>query len=61
MFRSSFRPTHLFLVLAIAALLFPKNLPRIGRGLGEAIRGFKTAVKEAEGDPSESISDTKTR
>jgi sec-independent protein translocase protein TatA len=56
-----FRPTHLLLVLAIAALLFPKNLPQIGRGLGEAIRGFKTAVKDVEGDPSESISDTKTR
>ena len=61
MIENLFRPTHLLLVLAIAALLFPKNLPQIGRGLGEAIRGFKTAVKDAESDPSESISDTKTR
>ena len=43
------RPTHLLLVLAIALLVFgPKNLPQIGRGLGEAIRGFKDAVKEGE-------------
>lgn len=43
------RPTHLILVLAIALLVFgPKNLPQIGRGLGEAIRGFKEAVKDGE-------------
>jgi len=47
-----FRPTHLLLVLAIALLVFGrKNLPQIGRGLGEAIRGFKAAV--AEGDQDE--------
>jgi sec-independent protein translocase protein TatA len=45
-----FQPTHL--VLAIALLVFgPKNLPQIGRGLGEAIRGFKESVKEGENDP----------
>jgi sec-independent protein translocase protein TatA len=46
-----FRPTHLLLVLAIALLVFgPKNLPQIGRGLGEAIRGFKAAITEGDQD-----------
>ena len=36
------QPTHQLLVLAIALLVFsPKNLPQNGRGLSEAIRGFK--------------------
>jgi sec-independent protein translocase protein TatA len=47
-----FQPTHLVLVLAIALLVFgPKNLPQIGKGMGEAIRGFKEAVKD---DPDSS-------
>jgi sec-independent protein translocase protein TatA len=47
------QPAHLVLVLAIALLVFgPKNLPQIGKGMGEAIRGFKEAVK-AEGPTSE--------
>ena len=49
MIENLFQPTHLILVLAIALLVFgPKNLPGIGRGLGEAIRGFKESVKEGE-------------
>jgi sec-independent protein translocase protein TatA len=41
------QPTHLILVLFIALLVFgPKNLPQLGKGLGEAIRGFKDAVKD---------------
>jgi sec-independent protein translocase protein TatA len=55
MIENLFRPTHLILVLAIALLVFgPKNLPQIGRGLGEAIRGFKNAVKEGEEPPAPS-------
>jgi sec-independent protein translocase protein TatA len=46
MIENLFQPTHLMLVLAIALLVFgPKNLPQIGKGMGEAIRGFKDAVK----------------
>jgi sec-independent protein translocase protein TatA len=46
------QPTHLLLVLAIALLVFgPKNLPQLGRGLGEAIRGFKEEIKD-EADPT---------
>jgi sec-independent protein translocase protein TatA len=47
MIENLFQPTHLVLVLAIALLVFgPKNLPQIGKGMGEAIRGFKDAVKD---------------
>lgn len=43
-----FAPTHLLLVLAICLLVFgPKKLPELSRGLGEAIRGFKTAINDA--------------
>lgn len=52
MIENLFRPTHLLLVLAIALLVFgPKNLPGIGKGLGEAIRGFKDSMKEGEHNP----------
>ena len=52
MIENLFRPTHLLLVLGIALLIFgPKNLPGIGRGLGEATRGFKTSMKDGEDDP----------
>jgi sec-independent protein translocase protein TatA len=47
MIENLFQPTHVVLVLAIALLVFgPKNLPQIGKGMGEAIRGFKDAVKD---------------
>jgi len=56
-----FRPTHLLLVLAIALLVFgPKNLPQIGRGLGEAIRGFKAAVTEGDQDQAPKTPASKT-
>ncbi len=51
MIENLFQPTHLLLVLAIAVLVFgPKNLPEIGKGLGQAIRGFKESMREAEND-----------
>ncbi len=44
MFEGIFQPAHLLLVLAIVAVLFgPKKIPELGRGLGEAIRGFRDA------------------
>jgi sec-independent protein translocase protein TatA len=45
------QPTHLILVLAIALLVFgPKNLPQIGRGIGQAIRGFKEEIRDSESE-----------
>ena len=43
------QPMHLLLILGIAMLVFgPKKLPELGKGLGEAIRGFKASVREVE-------------
>lgn len=47
MFEGILQPMHLLLILVIALVVFgPKNLPGIGKGLGEAIRGFKKALDE---------------
>ena len=41
------QPMHLLVILGIAVLVFgPKKLPELGKGLGEAIRGFKKAMHE---------------
>ncbi len=45
------QPMHLLVILGIAVLVFgPKKLPELGKGLGEAIRGFKKAMNEP-GEP----------
>lgn len=45
MFEGLFQPMHLMLIAGIALLVFgPKKLPELGKGLGESIRGFKTAM-----------------
>ena len=44
---------ELIVIFVIVLLIFgPKKLPDLARGLGQAIRGFKEAVKE--GDQEES-------
>ena len=46
MFDGLFQPTHLLVVFLIALLVFgPKKLPELGKGIGEGIRGFKSAMK----------------
>ena len=40
---------HLMIIAGIALLVFgPKKLPELGKGLGESIRGFKTAMAAKE-------------
>ena len=40
-----FQPMHLFVIFGIAVLVFgPKKIPELGKGLGEGIRGFKSAL-----------------
>jgi len=42
-----FQPMHLLVILVIALLIFgPSKLADLGKGLGEGIRNFKSAVKE---------------
>jgi sec-independent protein translocase protein TatA len=49
MFEGLFQPMHLLVIAGIALLVFgPKKLPELGKGIGEGIRGFKTAMKEPE-------------
>ena len=49
MFEGLFQPMHLLLIFGIALLVFgPKKLPELGKGIGEGIRGFKSAMKFEE-------------
>ena len=46
------QPMHLVVILFIALIVFgPKKLPELGKGLGEAIRGFKDSIKAADAPP----------
>jgi sec-independent protein translocase protein TatA len=49
MFEGLFQPMHLLVIFGIALLVFgPKKLPELGKGIGEGIRGFKSAMKGDE-------------
>jgi sec-independent protein translocase protein TatA len=44
-----FQPQHILLLVAIALLVFgTSKFSALGKGLGEGIRNFKTAMKEGE-------------
>lgn len=48
MFEGLVQPSHLLLVLVVALFMFgPKKLPELGRGLAEAITGFRKGLNEA--------------
>jgi sec-independent protein translocase protein TatA len=52
MFEGLLQPMHLVVIFAIALLVFgPRRLPELGKGLGEAIRGFKNSVNGGETTP----------
>lgn len=43
------QPTHLIVILIIALLVFgPSKLPELGKGMGEAIKGFKNGLRDTE-------------
>jgi sec-independent protein translocase protein TatA len=49
MFEGLFQPMHLLVIFGIALLVLgPKKLPELGKGLGESIRGFKSAMSAKE-------------
>jgi sec-independent protein translocase protein TatA len=49
-----FQPLHLLIIAFIALIVFgPKRLPELGKGMGEAIRGFKQSMREGEKDEHE--------
>jgi sec-independent protein translocase protein TatA len=53
MFEGLFQPMHLVVIFGIALLIFgPRRLPELGKGLGDAIRGFKNSFNDREALPS---------
>lgn len=47
MFEGLLQPMHLLIIFGIALLVFgPKKLPELGKGIGDAIRGFKFAIQD---------------
>jgi sec-independent protein translocase protein TatA len=45
---------EILLLLAIALLIFgPSKLADLGKGLGEGIKNFKSAVKDGENPPTD--------
>jgi sec-independent protein translocase protein TatA len=47
MFEGLLQPMHLVVIVGIALLVFgPKRLPELGRGLGDGIRGFRSAMRD---------------
>ena len=56
-----FQPFHILLIVAIALLLFgPSKFASLGKGLGEGIRNFKSAMKEGEEKKEEKAGEKKS-
>jgi sec-independent protein translocase protein TatA len=54
MFEGLFQPMHLLVLAGIALLVFgPKKLPELGKGLGEGLRGFKSAMSGDDAKPAQ--------
>jgi sec-independent protein translocase protein TatA len=52
MFEGLFQPMHLMVIFGLALLVFgPKKLPELGKGIGESIRGFKSAMRADDDKP----------
>jgi sec-independent protein translocase protein TatA len=52
MIEGLFQPLHLMIIAGIALLIFgPKKLPELGKGLGDGIRGCKSAMSAEEKPP----------
>jgi sec-independent protein translocase protein TatA len=55
-----FQPFHILLIVAIALLLFgPAKFASLGKGLGEGIRNFKSAIKEGSEEKKEEKTEEK--
>src|SRR5580704_12458665 len=62
MFEGLFQPMHLLVIFGIALLVFgPKKLPELGKGIGEGIRGFKSAMKSKPKNPPPYLPATRVR
>ena len=55
-----FSPLHWLLVIAIALLLFgPSKFASLGKGLGEGIRNFKSALRDTTEEKKEEKAEEK--
>lgn len=62
MFDNLLKPEHLLILLAICLLLFgPSKLPGLGKGLGEAFRGFKDGIKGTDSSDAVARQDTASK
>jgi len=62
MFEGLFQPMHLLVIFGIALLVFgPKKLPELGRGIGDGIRGFKSALKGVDSSSEPAPAGTKPK
>jgi len=53
MFEGLLQPMHLLVIFGIALLVFgPKRLPELGKGLGQAISGFKNSLNDGQATAS---------
>lgn len=56
-----FQPLHIFLIVGIALLVFgTSKFAALGKGLGEGIRNFKSAMKEGEEKKEEKTEEKKS-
>lgn len=61
MLEGIFQPMHLLVIFGIALLVFgPKKLPELGKGIGDGIRGFKSAMKEGQDAAQKSADDNES-
>jgi sec-independent protein translocase protein TatA len=59
MLEGLFQPMHLLVIFGIALLVFgPRKLPELGKGIGDGIRGFKSAMREKPEEPTEANPDS---
>jgi len=56
-----FQPLHILLIVGIALLVFgTSKFSALGKGLGEGIRNFKSAMKEPEAPKKEKDEEKKS-
>ena len=60
MFEGLLQPLHLLLIVGIALLCFgPRKFTDFGRGLGDGIRNFNSALKQTDATSEHAGSDDK--
>jgi sec-independent protein translocase protein TatA len=62
MFEGLFQPVHLLLIVGIALLCFgPSKFADLGKGLGDSIRNFKSALKQSDVTSESVVSEDKSK